>query len=162
MSPRPRRTVRVVLYANEEFGLSGARAYGEKYAADFAKHVLAAESDLGSGKILTFRSRFKPEALPLAAEIAELLKPLGVAAGGNEAFGGADLIPLVAGGVAVFDLAPDASKYFDVHHTAEDTIDKVDPKGLDHAVASHLVVTLIAAETTTTFGPITAPERRRR
>jgi carboxypeptidase Q len=159
---RPRRTVRIVLFANEEFGLSGAFAYAQAHAAELAKHVIAAESDLGSGKILKFQTRVKPNALPRIAEIAELLAPLGVEQGGNEGFGGADLIPLVAGGVPVFQLDPDATKYFDVHHTADDTLDKVDAKGLDHAVASFLTVTLAAAETDTAFGPIAAPGPRRR
>jgi hypothetical protein len=159
---RPRRTVRVVLFANEEFGLSGAFAYAQQHAAELPRHVLAAEADLGSGKILRFQSRVRPEALPMVAEMARLVAPLGVEAGGNEGFGGADLIPLVAGGVPVAEFNPDASRYFDLHHTANDTLDKVDAKGLDHSVASHLVLALYAAETTGVFGPIAAAPRPRR
>ena len=161
MKHRPRRTVRVVLFANEEFGLSGARAYAAAHLAEIPLHVLAAESDLGSGKILRLSTRVKAEALPRIAEIVELLKPLGVRDSGNEGFGGADLIPLVAAGVAVADFHPDATRYFDLHHTANDTLDKVDPKGLDHSVAAHLVLALFAAEAPGVFGPIAPPGPRR-
>jgi hypothetical protein len=162
LKERPRRTVRVVLFANEEFGLSGARAYAEAHGAEIAKHSLAAESDLGSGRILRFSSRVRAEALPWIEGLSGLLQPLGVERRGNDARGGADLMPLAAAGVPLADLDPDATKYFDVHHSANDTLDKVDAKGLDQAVAAHLVLALLAAEAPMAFGPVDPPERSRR
>lgn len=149
---KPRRTIRVVLYANEEFGLSGARAYAEKHAADLPKHVLAGESDFGSGRILKVDSRVTPETLPAFDEIAKLLVPLGVERGDNESQGGADLIPLAPARVPLFGLNQDGSTYFDYHHTANDTLDKVDPKLLDQNVAAWVVFAYVAAEMEGDFG----------
>lgn len=152
LKQRPRRTIRVVLYANEEFGLSGARAYAEKYAADLPRHVIAAESDFGAGRVLQISSRVAPEALPRVEQIAELLKPLDIARGDNEAGGGADLIPLAPARVPVMSLNQDGSTYFDYHHNANDTLDKVDPKLLDQNVAAWVVFAYVAAEMQGDFG----------
>lgn len=157
---RPRRTVRVVLFANEEFGLSGARAYAEKYAADLPRHILAGESDFGSGRVWRASSRVAPESLPLFDEIAKLLAPIGVERGDNEAGGGADLSPLAPARVPVVGLTQDGTLYFDWHHTANDTLDKIDPKDLDQNVAAWAAVAYAAAEVNASFGP--APERQPR
>jgi hypothetical protein len=145
--PRPpRRTVRVVLFANEEFGLSGARAYAAAHAAELPRHVMAAESDLGSGRVYGLDSRVGEESLPAVAELAALLEPLGVARGDNEAGGGADLIPLLPAQVPVLSLAQDATFYFDVHHSANDTLDEVVPRDLDQNVAAWAALAYAAAE----------------
>lgn len=149
---KPRRTIRVVLYANEEFGLSGARAYAEKHAAELPKHILAGESDFGSGPIWKVDSRVAPETLPVFDEIAKLLSPLGIERGDNEAGGGADLIPLAPARVPVIGLGQDGTYYFDWHHTANDTLDKIDPKDLDQNVAAWAVVAWAAAEMPGDFG----------
>jgi carboxypeptidase Q len=149
---KPRRTLRVVLYSNEEFGLSGARAYAEKYVADLPKHILAGESDFGSGRIWKIDSRIAPEALPVFDEIAKLIAPLDVERGDNEAGGGADLIPLAPARVPVVGLSQDGTHYFDWHHTANDTLDKIDPKDLDQNVAAWAVVAWAAAEMPGDFG----------
>lgn len=156
LDERPRRTVRVVLFANEEFGLSGARAYAERYVADLPRHVVAAESDFGSGKIYSLSSRVAPEAVPQVAAIAALLAPLGVTHGNNEAGGGADLIPLAPARVPVLSLDQDGSAYFDIHHTINDTPAKIDPKDLDQNVAVWAAVAYVAAEMEGDFGR--APE----
>lgn len=148
----PRRTVRVLLTANEEFGLSGARAYAERYLWDLEGHVAAFESDLGADRVLVMRSRVAEEALPAIEELARLLAPLGVEYQGNEARGGADLIPLREHRVPMFDLPQDATRYFDYHHTANDTFDKVDPEQLVQNVAAYTVVAWIAAEYEPGFG----------
>ncbi|HYG62559.1 MAG TPA: M20/M25/M40 family metallo-hydrolase [Thermoanaerobaculia bacterium] len=151
---RPRRTIRVVFFANEEFGLSGARAYAEAHAGELAKHVLAAESDFGAGRVWRLRSRVAPAALPFVGQLAELLRPLGVEQGdNNESSGGADLIPLQPAHVPVLAFGQDATHYFDWHHTANDTLDKIDPKELDQNVAAWAAVIYAAAETPGTFGP---------
>lgn len=153
---RPRRTVRVVLFANEEFGLSGARAYAEKYAADLPRHILAGESDFGSGRVWRASSRVAPESLPLFDEIAKLLAPIGVERGDNRSGGGADLGPLAPARVPVVGLGQDGTYYFDWHHTANDTLDKIDPKDLDQNVAAWAAVAYAAAEMPGDFGR--APE----
>lgn len=150
---KPRRTVRVVLFANEEFGLSGARAYAAAHQAELAKHVLAGESDFGSGRVWRIASRVDPAALPVIAALAGLL---GVEQGNNEAGGGADLGPLRPGRVPVVSLAQDGTYYFDLHHTANDTLDKIDPQDLDQNVASWAAVAYVAAEMAGDFGR--APE----
>lgn len=156
----PRRTIRVVLYANEEFGLSGARGYAEKYAADLPKHVLAGESDFGSGRVWRASSRVSPESLPLFDEIAKLLVPIGVERGDNQSGGGADLSPLIPARVPVAGLGQDGTWYFDWHHTANDTLDKIDPKDLDQNVAAWAALAYASAEVPGDFGR--APEAQPR
>jgi hypothetical protein len=143
---RPRRTIRVVLFANEEFGTSGARAYAAAHAAELAEHVLAAESDLGAGRVYRLSSGVAPDHLPQIAELAKLLAPLGVSPGDNEAHGGSDVAPLGAAGVPLLDLDQDATSYFDWHHTANDTVDKIDPKEIDQNVAAWAALAYAVAD----------------
>jgi hypothetical protein len=161
MKPRPRRTVRVVLFANEEFGLSGARAYAETHAADLPKHILAGESDFGSGRVWEANSRVAPEAVPLFGEVAKLLAPIGVERGDNESGGGADISPLAPAGVPVVGLSQDGTTYFDWHHTANDTLDKIDPKDLDQNVAAWAALAYAVAEMPGSFGKAPQPQPRR-
>jgi hypothetical protein len=153
---KPRRTIRVVLFANEEFGLSGARAYAEKHAAELPKHILAGESDFGAGRVWRISSRVAPEALPLVDELANLLAPFKVERGDNEAEGGADLSPMAPARVPLIGLSQDGTYYFDWHHTANDTLDKIDPKDMDQNVAAWAAVAYAAAEMPGNFGR--APE----
>ncbi len=159
---RPRRTVRIVLFANEEFGLSGAKAYAESHKAEVRDHVMSAEADLGSGRVYRLSSAVSATALPALQEIVELLSPLGVVYGDNEGAGGADLSPLRKELVPAVSLAHDASEYFDHHHSANDTLDKVDRAGLDQSVAAYLVLALASAESEVHFGPGPPPPPERR
>ena len=156
LAERPRRTIRVVLFANEEFGLSGGRAYAEAHAGQVARHVLGAESDLGSGRVWQLNSRVPPAALPLVDAIAKVLEPLGVERGDNEAWGGADLRPLRTAGMPVLALRQDATRYFDIHHTVNDTLAQVDRRDLDQNVAAYVAAAYLAAETSVEFGPLPA------
>ena len=140
---KPRRTIRVVLYANEEFGLSGGRAYAEAHKDELARHVMSGESDLGSGRVWRISSHVDPAKLPIVASLARLL---GVEQGNNEAGGGADISTLAPARVPVIALAQDASAYFDYHHTANDTLDKIDPKDLDQNVAAWAAVAYAIAD----------------
>jgi hypothetical protein len=158
LKQRPRRTIRVVLFANEEFGLSGARGYAEAHAGELPKHVLAGESDFGSGKVFRISSRVAPETLAAFEAIAELLAPLGVERGDNEAGGGADLSPMVPARVPVAGLSQDGTYYFDWHHTANDTLDKIDPRDLDQNVAAWAAVAYGAAEMQGDFGRAPEPK----
>lgn len=155
--PRPpRRTVRIFLSANEEFGLSGARAYGAAHADTLAHHTAALESDLGVGHVRIFRSRVAEGRLPFVRELARLLAPLGIEHADVPAYGGADLRPLREALVPLFDLPQDATTYFDYHHTANDTLDKLDPDELRQNVAAYVTAAYVLAETEVDLGR--APE----
>ena len=155
---RPRRTIRVVLYANEEFGVSGGKAYAEKYADQLEQHVIGLEADLGPGKVWRFDSRVAESALDLVTDMHRLIEPLGIARGNNEAFGGADLVAMRDLGMPVLGPRQDASLYFEVHHTINDTLDKVSREGLDQNVATYAVLVYVAAAVERDFGRLPPKE----
>jgi carboxypeptidase Q len=160
MDRRPARTIRVVLFANEEFGLSGAREYAKLAGEEIPRHVLAMESDMGAGPVWRLESRVAPEALASIAQMHGVLKPLSIEAGDNTAQGGGDIQPLLALGVPVIDLTPDGSLYFDVHHTVNDTLAKVDKAALDQSVASYAVAAYLAATKQGDFGRAPTPSNQ--
>ena len=144
---RPKRSIRVVLFANEEQGLWGAKQYAEKYKADATNHIFASESDFGAGRVW----RFDSESKALNDSVAELLAPLAITVNLVEGedieklSGGPDIGPIQDTGVAVFRLRQDGTDYFDYHHTANDTLDKIDSKALQQNVAAWAVVAFKAA-----------------
>ncbi|MCT6698560.1 M20/M25/M40 family metallo-hydrolase [Rheinheimera sp. 4Y26] len=148
---RPKRTVRVVLFGNEEGGLVGARAYAAKHAAELKNHVLASESDFGAGKIWQFETKFGAESLATATQIQQQLAPLGIALGGNKAYGGPDVSVLAALGVPVVSLEQDGTDYFDYHHTPNDTLDKINPADLEQNLQAWLLMTRAVADSATDF-----------
>lgn len=152
--PRPQRTIRVVFYANEEFGLSGAKAYAAQHKDQLDRHVLGLESDLGAFRPYGLAARVSPDRLPLVRTIQSVLEPLGVAYLGTEASGGADVGHLRPLGVPVMDIKTDAEPYFDLHHTANDTFDKVDPELVRLNVAAFAVIAYLAAEADGGFGRV--------
>jgi len=143
---KPGRTIRVVMWGAEEVGIHGGKAYAEQHKGELARHVLAAESDFGAGRVWQVSTRFGAGREGLAKDLAEALRPLGVGPGANEASGGADVGPLRAAGVPVLDLAQDGTDYFDLHHTANDTLDKIDPAALKQNVAAWAVMLYLAGE----------------
>ena len=147
VKPKPRRTIRVVLFADEEFGLSGARAYAAAAHDEIARHAVAMEADLGAGPVWQLASNVAIESLPLVRQIHSVMEPLGIALGGNDASGGADIGPLRQRGVPVLAPQLEASAYFDHHHSANDTLDKIDPKHLAQSVAAYAVAAYLAART---------------
>ena len=154
---RPARTIRVVAFANEEQGLHGGRAYAGKYAGDVARHQLVAESDFGAGRIYAFNTSAAAHAEGAEAQIAQALAPLGIVAsdGGGP---GPDLGPIVARGAAWAWLAQDGSDYFDLHHTPDDTLDKVDPEAIAQNVAAYAVFAYLAASADGGFGSVPVAE----
>ena len=146
MKGTPKRTIRVVLWGAEEVGLLGARAYAEAHKDALDKHVLAAESDFGAGRIWKIQTRFGAEDLGKGALMAEALRPLGVGPGDNEASGGPDVSPLRQLGVPIVTLNQDGWDYFDLHHTPDDTLDKVDPADLRQNVAAWATMLYLASE----------------
>lgn len=144
---RPRRTIRVVLFTNEENGLRGGNAYRDAHRAELSKHIFAIESDSGV---------YRPEGLGLTAnapllaranlqEIAKLLAGIGadgIAANG----GGADIGPIMREGVLGASLDVEGSHYFDIHHTPADTLDKINPRELSLCVATMAVMAYTIAD----------------
>lgn len=152
---RPRRSIRVILWAAEEVGLIGARQYVERNIDNMANHVIGAESDFGAGPIWAVASRVRQEAIPTFAKIAGVLSPLGIEyLDHNNAGGGPDLIPKRAVGMAVASLYQDGTDYFDLHHTPNDTLDKIDPEALNQNVAAYVAWTYLVANSRIDFGPI--------
>jgi hypothetical protein len=141
---KPRRTIRVIFWGAEEPGLIGGRAYAEAHKAD--NIVLAAESDFGADRIWRLASRVAEPGLPLIAEIAQVLAPLGVApSGDNNSRGDSDTGPMIPNGVGMLNLEQDGTRYFDYHHTPDDTLDKVDPAQLTQNVAAYAAAIWLAA-----------------
>jgi Zn-dependent M28 family amino/carboxypeptidase len=148
---KPKKTIRIVYWGAEEVGLHGARAYAEAHQGELARHALAAESDFGAGRVWRFDTRFAPAAEPVTKAILDVLRPLGVGPGDNEATGGPDVGPLRTAGVPVFDLQQDGLSYFDYHHTANDTFDKIDPDALRQNVAAWAATLYLLSETDAAF-----------
>jgi carboxypeptidase Q len=137
----PRRTIRFVAWMNEEFGASGAATYGREHAAEFGNYVAAMESDLGSdhptGIFLS-----SPALGRYLAPVGEVLKPIGAGAlKSTEEIPSEDLAPMIADGVPSLAPAQDSRFYFNYHHTAADTLDKVDKRHL----AENAAVTVVTA-----------------
>jgi len=133
---RPRRTIRVVLYANEESGLAGGRGYAARHAADLAKHAGAFEADSGTGAPTGFSWSAADTLGPALAAVSRLLEPLGAGTLRKGGAGGADISPMAHAGVPLFGLRQETGRYFDFHHTADDTFDKIEPASLDKAAAA--------------------------
>jgi carboxypeptidase Q len=144
---RPRRTIRVVLWTNEENGGRGALAYRDRHAAELGSHVLAIESDNGTFSPLGFRFSGSDAALDRLRRVGALLQPISAGrvvreTGAPEA----DIAPLVERGVPGLGLDVDRSRYFWYHHSAGDTLDKVDPAELGRCVAALAVMAYVVAD----------------
>lgn len=132
----PRRTLRVVAWMNEEDGLSGARAYREALVDSLPYHVAAMESDNGSGRPLGIAARILPQDAAALAPVFDALRPLGATILTQlDKSPSADIAPLVAAGVPGFAPLVDTRHYYDVHHSAADTLEHVDPLQLRRQVA---------------------------
>ena len=142
---RARRTVRVVLWTNEENGIAGARAYRAAHKNELANHVLAIESDDGVFKPTTFAFSGSAAAMNQVGEAAKLLQkiaPLKITSGA----GGADISQLEPDGVPLMDLLVDSTKYFWYHHTNADTIDKISRDEFNQCVAALAVMAYSVAD----------------
>ena len=149
---RPKRTIRVVMFGAEEVGLLGAKAYAVKHKDDLNNHVLATESDFGAQTIWQLVSNVNKDANGFFDEIAHVLRPLGIVRGSSEEPGGGpDIIPLVASGVPTIRLKQNGRDYFDLHHTPDDTLDKIDPKELAQNVAAYAAAIYLAADSDIEF-----------
>lgn len=125
---KPKRTIRVIAWMSEENGGAGSKAYALEQDANTSKHFAALESDLGATHPLGFVFAGKPEALPYFTPISNILTSQGAGLSQIQANVGADVGPLTQKGVPSFAPWFDQRTYFNYHHTAADTFDKVDPK----------------------------------
>jgi carboxypeptidase Q len=142
---RPRRTVRVVLWTNEENGIRGGNAYRDAHRAELPNHVLAIESDAGVFAPRGFSITATDPAFEAVRAIGRLLAPIGADSVGRGG-GGADIGPIMALGVPGMGLEVDGTRYFWYHHTAADTPDKLDPRDMARSVAAMAVMAYVAAE----------------
>lgn len=142
---RPRRTLRLVLWVNEENGLRGARAYAARYQETLTNHVLAIESDLGVFAPTGFSMAGGERSRRWTAAVAALVEGLG-AARLTPGSGGADTQPLVEQGVPALELLTQSDRYFWYHHTEADTVDKVNPAEFNRCVAALAVLAYAVAE----------------
>lgn len=140
------RTIRVLWAGAEEVGVFGGAAYAEAHKNE--PHALAMESDFGADKVWRVQFDFGPGNAALADRIAASLAPIGVVRAGGKANGGADVGAIArAQKLAVVDLSQDGTRYFDLHHTPDDTLDKVDPVQLAQNVeAWRRVLAIVANE----------------
>ncbi|MBV6523059.1 MAG: hypothetical protein MNPFHGCM_03226 [Gemmatimonadaceae bacterium] len=142
---RPRRTIRVVGWVNEENGLRGGNAYRDRYREEAANHVLAIESDGGVFKPQGFGFSGSAEALAIVRQIGTLLAPFGagtIDSGG----GGADIGPMMELGVPGMGLNVEGTRYFWYHHSDADTVDKLDPHDLGLCVAAMAIMAYVVAD----------------
>jgi hypothetical protein len=146
---RPRRTIRVVLFGAEEVGGGGGPTHF-RVNNPAANVMVVGESDFGADRVWRVEFNFAPGNAALADRISVLLAPLGIVRGRDPAGAGADLGEWVRAGTAAIDLNQDGTRYFDYHHTPDDTLDKVDPVQLRQNVAAWTAVLSVLAN---------APER---
>ena len=142
---RPRRTIRVVGWTNEENGTRGGNGYRDAHRAELDKHIAAIESDAGVFKPLGFGFTGSDSAFVLVRQIGALLAGIGagdIARGG----GGADIGPIMALGVPGLGLNTDGTRYFWYHHTDADTVDKLDQRDVALCVATMAVMAYVLAD----------------
>lgn len=133
------RTIRVLWAGSEEIGVFGGAAYAKAHRDE--PHALAMESDFGADRVWRVQFRFAAANKPLQDRIVAALAQMGIAAGPNKANGGADVGAIATfQKLALIDLDQDGTRYFDLHHTPDDTLDKIDPAQLEQNVAAWAIV----------------------
>jgi len=151
-----RRTIRVVWFGDEETGGFGGIAYAKAHAGE--RHALAAESDFGADRVWRFNVNLPDTAKAVGDRLAVALAPIGVVRGTEVAGDGTDVGPTLKTGVPAVDLNQSGLRYFDWHHTPEDTLDRIDPAQLAQNVAAWTAMLAIVADAPEEMGPVT-PKR---
>ena len=151
---RPLRTVRIVWFGAEEIGLFGGLDYLKRHGQ--APHYAIAESDFGADRIWRVNSRLGAERREEARRLAAALAPLGILTGSFDTAEGSDIGPMIQAGVPAVGLSQDGTRYFDLHHTANDTLDKIDPAQLRQNVAAWTAMLAVLA------GPVEPVQKRGR
>ena len=154
---RPRRTIRVVWFGAEEVGGLGGRDYAAKHRTE--RHAIAAESDFGADAVWRFETTLPDRAKTIADRLASALAPLGIVSGTGIAGDGSDIAATIALGVAGVDLNQSGLDYFDTHHTADDTLDRIDPDKLRQNVAAWTTMLAIVADAPEEIGPVVRTPR---
>lgn len=150
--PPPRRTIRVVWFGAEEVGVFGGRAYGEAHKGE--RHAVAAESDFGADRIWRFEVNLPDSAKAIGDRLASALAPLGIVRGTAVGGDGADIGAILRSGTAAVDLNQSGLRYFDYHHTPEDTLERIDPEQLRQNVAAWTAMLAITANAPEDIGPV--------
>jgi carboxypeptidase Q len=130
---RPLRTIRVVWFGAEEPGLFGGSSYTAKHPHP---HYAMAESDFGTGRVWRVNSKLGKDREVEAKMLQAALAPLGIVPGRLDVADGSDIGPMIEAGAPGVELSQDGTTYFDIHHTPDDTLDKVDPDALRQNVAA--------------------------
>ena len=158
---RPRRTIRMIAWANEENGTRGAQTYLEANREAAGRHFAAIETDGGAGRPFGVRSSAPHAANALFAPLQAALYPIGAAALQRaDALSTGDLSGLELAGVPSFSPLINGTDYFNYHHTAADTLDKVDPQNLKKHVALITSLTWFLANMEQPIGRWTAPPKQ--
>lgn len=142
---RPRRSIRVVFFGAEEQGLTGARAYAAAHEDNIENLIVGAESDFGAGPVWALASWTGQSALPAIDAMMQVMSPLGIVRHDKPAYGGPDVGQLRLKGMPVMDLKQDGTDYFDLHHTPDDTLDKVTKEHMRQNLAAWVTFASIAA-----------------
>jgi carboxypeptidase Q len=144
---KPRRTIRLLLAGSEETGGFGGTDYGARHGNE--RHIVAAESDAGAGRVWQLSTGFGAGALPHARALAAQLAPLAINPGSTSlppGDGGTDINAITTAGVPVLLLHQDLTRYFDIHHTANDTLERIDRDELRQNIAAWAVTLYLIAE----------------
>ena len=157
---KPRRTVRVVLFGSEEvaqpvapFGAFGGHSYANNHKAELPMHVIAGESDFGADRVYRVALPASVANSDFSREVGRVLAPIGVLMSKDPAEPETDTGPSVEAGVPAFDLMQEGKRYFDIHHTPDDTLDKIDRQQLDQNVAAWAALVWLAADSEVDFRP---------
>lgn len=142
----PRRTLRIIAWMDEENGGAGNKGYMADYKAAMPDHVAAIESDLGAGHPLGFVGVFNPSVEAALRPVTRVLAPIGATLMESTAEAAADVDPMAGAGVPVFGVMQDERTYFNYHHTAADTLDKIDPRELAENAAAMAVLAYAIAD----------------
>ena len=151
--PRPKRTIRVVWFGAEEPGGYGGKDYARVHGAE--RHATAGESDFGADRIWRYEVNLPETAKPIADRLQTALAPLGIGRGAGVGGDGTDVGPTLALGVAAIDLNQDGTRYFDTHHTPDDTLDRIDPEQLRQNVAAWTAMLAVVANAPEEIGAVT-------
>ncbi len=146
LKERPRRTIRVVLFAAEEIGLYGGKQYAVAHKNNMKNHIIGSESDFGAGKIWALSSKVGRQSLHVVDSMLGLMAPLGVVRSLRPAGGGPDFGAMVRQGMPSIGLMQDGTDYFDLHHTPDDTFDKVSREEMRQNMAAWSIFTYLSAQ----------------
>jgi len=157
---QPERTIRVVAWMAEEIGIFGGKAYAKQHAAEMGNHFAAIETDLGAGHPIGINACCDGGTWKMLQPIANVLETSGAGILRSSEETGADIIPLKVAGVPTFSPIQDVRRYFDYHHTAADTLDKIDPHELQEnaAVVAVLAYALATMQAELPRKPQSAPD----